>query len=187
MRVPVNGGLPQFLFEPRNYFDFSCAKAPANFCTVFEDGGGQGQLVLTAVNPMKGRGKPLRTTHAGSFASGLAPDGSAFAMAKRGEAETQIKLLSLTGGSDREIVLKRWPSIAGLDWSADGNGLYCGFISPQGGTLVYVELNGATHVLWHSREVGANAFLGAIPSPDGHHLAIWGGVNNKNVWMLEGF
>ena len=88
-------------------------------------------------------------------------------MAQTGEAETHIKLLSLTGGSDREIVLKSWPKIAGLDWSADGKGLYCGFTSPQGGTLVYVELNGATHVLWHSSEVGANAFLGGIPSPDG--------------------
>jgi hypothetical protein len=108
-------------------------------------------------------------------------------MARRGEAETHIKLLSLTGGSDREIVLKSWPSIVGLDWSADGKGLYCGFTSPQGGTLVYVELNGTTHVLWRSSEVGANAFLGGVPSPDGRYLAIWVGVVSKNVWMIEGF
>jgi hypothetical protein len=66
--------------------------------------------------------------------------GSTFAMAKRGEAETHIKLLSLTGGSDREIMLKSWPTIVGLDWSADGKELYCGFTSAKGGTLVYVDL-----------------------------------------------
>jgi eukaryotic-like serine/threonine-protein kinase len=188
MRVPLNRGLPQFVFELRNgRFDFSCARAPANFCTIFEESADQERFGLTAVDPMKGRGKLLRNTHAGNFASGLAPDGSTFAMAKREEADTHIKLLSLTGGSDREIVLKSWPRIAGLDWSADGKGLYCGFASPQGGTLVYVELNGTTHVLWHSSEVGVNAFLGGIPSPDDRYLAIWGGVNSKNVWMLEGF
>lgn len=191
MRVSVKGGLPRFLFEPRNdYFDLSCAKAPATFCTVLEESADHQHFTLTAVDPVRGRGKLLRTAAVGffgSFGSGLAPDGSTFAMARRGEAETHIKLLSLTGGSDREIVLKNWPMITGLDWSADGKGLYCGFSSPQGGTLVYVELNGTTHVLWHSSEVGANAFLGAIPSPDGRYVAIWGGVNYKNVWMIEGF
>jgi hypothetical protein len=35
--------------------------------------------------------------------------------------------------------------------------------------------------------VGANAFIGGIPSPDGRYLAIWDGAQNKNVWMIEGF
>jgi hypothetical protein len=52
---------------------------------------------------------------------------------------------------------------------------------------VYVKLNGTTHVLWHSSEVGANAFLGGIPLPDGHYLAIWGGMRSNDVWVMEGF
>ena len=188
MRVPVQGGLPQFVLEVGKYgFDFSCARAPATFCTIFEGSSDPEHWLLTAVDPVEGRGKLLRTTPAGGSASGLAPDGSTFAVAKRNEAETHIRLLSLTGRPDREIVLKSWPALVGLDWSADGKGLYCGFTSPRGGTLVYVELNGATHVLWHSTEVGANAFLGGIPSPDGRSLAIWGSVKSGNAWLLEGF
>ena len=103
-------------------------------------------------------------------------------------AETRIKLLSLTGGPDREIVLKAWPNIMDLDWAVDGKGLYCGFTSPQGGTLVYVELNSTTHELWHSSELGANGnWLGGFPSPDGQHLVIFGGANPVNVWMVSGF
>lgn len=129
MRVPVNAGLPQVVFEmPNDGFDFSCASVPGSFCTVLDESGEQGHGVLSAIDPLRGGSKMLRTTRLANFASGLSPDGSTFATAERGEAE-----------------------------------------------------------LWHSSEVGANAFLGGIPSPDGHYLAIWGGVYSSNVWMLEGF
>jgi len=188
MRVSVNGGLPQPVLAPaEGGWDFHCSRLPAKVCIFLDTSEDRKHLILTAFDPLKGKGKVLRTLPLENSAEGLSPDGSTFATAKRREAQTHIRLLSVTGGSDREITLKDWPNIVGLDWSADGKGLYCGFTSPQGGTLVYVELNGATHVLWHSNEVGVNAFLGGIPSPDGHYLLIWGGVNNANVWMVEGF
>jgi Tol biopolymer transport system component len=94
-------------------------------------------------------------------------------------------LLSLSGGSDREITLKGWPNITGLDWSTDGKGLYCGSISAQGSTLLYVDLKGNARVLWQYK--GGSGNIWGLPSPDGRYLAIRGDVTNSNVWMVEGF
>jgi serine/threonine protein kinase len=188
MRVPVNGGLPQFVFDMQNTCcNYSCAIAPASIC-VIQESPDRKQAVLTSFDPAKGRGKVLRNLGAvGSFTGRLSLDGSTYAVARAQAAETRIKLLSLTGGHDREIVLKDWPNLMDLDWAVDGKGLYCGFTSPQGGTLVYVELNGTTHELWHSSELGAYGnWMGGFPSPDGQHLVMFGGANPLNVWMVSG-
>ena len=65
-----------------------------------------------------------------------------------GEPEIHIRLLSLSGGPEREFTVKGWPNITGLDWSPDGKGFYCGSVSPQGSTLLYVDLKGNVRVLW---------------------------------------
>jgi Tol biopolymer transport system component len=95
-------------------------------------------------------------------------------------------LLSLSGGSDREITLKGWPNNTGLHWSPDGKGLYCGSRSPQVSTLLYVDLKGNARVLWQYKTGGYGRVWG-VPSPDGRYLAIGGEVTNSNVWMVEGF
>jgi Tol biopolymer transport system component len=124
--------------------------------------------VITAFDPLKGRGKVLRTIKQdlsnGYGGGALSPDGSTVAISGIAEPEIHIRLLSLSGGSDRDITVKGWPNISGLDWSADGKGLYCGSVSPQGDSVVW-----------------------GIPSPDGRYLAIMGAVINSNVWMIEGF
>ena len=79
-----------------------------------------------------------------------------------------------------------WPGLTGLDWSADGKGLYCGSVSPLRRTLLYVDLQGNARVLWQYKAAGSGGIWG-IPSPDGRYLAILGTASNSNVWMLEGF
>ena len=81
--------------------------------------------------------------------------------------------------------MKGWPNLTGLDWSPDGKGFYCGSVSPQSRTLLYVDLNGNARVLWQYKATGGQIW--AVPSPDGRHLAIRGDVINSNAWMLEGF
>jgi hypothetical protein len=112
----------------------------------------------------------------------LSPDGSTYAVPGTGEAEIHIRLLSLSGGPDREITVKGWPNLTSLDWSPDGKGLYCGAMSPQARTLLRVDLKGNASALWQSKELG-----GGVPSPDGRYLAIRSDATNSNVWMLEGF
>jgi len=184
MRVPVSGGVPQFVLETRNWDSFGCARAPASLCAILEtsgDGGG----TITAFDPLKGRGGVLRTIGPPVGYGDVSPDGSTFATSRGGEAEIRIRLLSLSGGSDREIAVKSWPNLVHLNWALDGKGLYCGSVSPQGETLLYVDLKGNARVLWQHR--GSGTSISGTPSPDGRYLAIHTVDFSSNVWMLEGF
>jgi eukaryotic-like serine/threonine-protein kinase len=188
VRTPVAGGVPQFVLEMRNTGDVGCARAPARLCAIWEASQDQKQLVITAFDPLKGRGKVLQTVNTDPTAQyhvALSPDGATIAISRGGEAEIHINLASLSGGTDREIKVKDWPNISGLDWSADGKGLYCGSVSPQGGTLLHVDLKGNARVLWQYKAAGGDIW--GVPSPDGRYLAVMGEVINSNVWMLEGF
>ncbi len=186
MRIPVAGGAPQFVLDTPNWQNFACAPAPASLCVIGET---EKQFTVTAFDPLKGRGKVLRTIEKAPspdhYQSGLSPDGSTFAISRVREAEIHIRLLSLSGGSDREITVKGWPNLTGLDWSLDGKGLYCGSASPQARTLLYVNLEGNARVLWQYKAAGG--YIWGVPSPDGRYLAILGDVTNSNVWMVEGF
>jgi Tol biopolymer transport system component len=111
---------------------------------IIEAGNDEKKFAITAFDPLRGRGKLLRTVErdaARQYAEGPSPDGSTLAIAKAGESGTHIRFLSLDGGSDGEII------VTGLDWSADGKGFYCGSGSSQGGTLVYLHRNGNAQVL----------------------------------------
>jgi Tol biopolymer transport system component len=145
------------------------------------------QLTVTAFDPMKGRGNVLRTIQKDPTAyprGRISPDGTTYAFSRLDESEIHIRLLSLAGGSDREVTVKGWPNLTGLEWSTDGKGFYCGSEVAGRGTLLYVDLKGNAMVLWQPQ--GGYATWG-VPSPDGRYLAILGGVQNSNVWLLEGF
>ncbi len=176
MRVPVNGGPAQLVFETigARWSDHQCARAPANLCVVTEASQDNRRLTVTAFDPLKGKGKLLRTIEKGleGLNHALSPDGSTFALARGDQPDLHIRLLSLTGGTDREIGVKGWPKNTSMEWSADGKGFYCGSSSSHGGTLLYVDLKGTAQVLWQPREVGGDDFLAGVPSPDGRYLAI---------------
>jgi len=190
MRVPVSGGVPHFLMEAPGALDDHCSRPPANLCVTLAESQDDKQLVITAFDPLTGTARTLRTIEkdpsAHHFGSDLSPDGSTFAIARSGEAQIRIRLLSLVGGPDREITVKGWSNLPwmGLYWSADGKGFYAGSLSPEPSALLYVDLKGNARVLWRN---SAMQILWGMPSPDGRYLAIEGGVYNRNVWMLEGF
>lgn len=194
MRIPASGGVPRFVMDMRTSLNLQCARAPASLCIVLEPSQDRKQLVITAFDPLNGRGKVLRTIERdpnyrgliGYYHSALSPDGSTFAISRLGDPEIHIRLLSLSAGSDREITVKGWPNNEGLEWSSDGKGLYCGSGSSQGVTLLYVNLKADARVLWHHNGGDVGQFLG-VPSPDGRYIAIQVNVINSNVWMLEGF
>jgi hypothetical protein len=118
MRIPASGGVPQFVLETRHLLDFRCARAPARLCVIFETNEDRKQLVITAFDPLQGRGKVLRTiendpSHTYNHAE-LSPDGTTLAISRGSEPEIHIHLLSPSGGSDREITVKGWPNITVL-------------------------------------------------------------------------
>jgi len=187
MRIPSGGGAPQLVLEARTITALACARAPASPC-IFEETSQDGkQSTITAFDPLKGRGRVLRTIaeDIANWQYSLSPDGSTFAVSQSNTTEIHIRLLALSGGSDREIAVKGWPNNTGLDWSTDGKGLYCGSQSPQGSTLLYVDLQGNARPLWQHK--GGGGDFSGVPSPDGRYLAIEAGALNSNIWMLEGF
>jgi len=189
MRIPASGGVPQFVMETRHFLDFGCARAPASLCVIFETSQDRKQMMITAFDPLKGRGKVLRTIQydPSNYYAGtqLSPDGSTVSISRAGEPEIHIRLLSLSGGSERDFTVKGWPNVTGLDWSPDGKGFYCGSVSPQASTLLYVDLKENARVLWQYK--GGSGEIYGHRSPDGRYLAIMGAVINSNVWMIEGF
>ena len=133
--------------------------------------------MITAFDPLKGRGKVLRTVERHPLRgcwTALSPDGSTLAISLGGEPEIHIRLLALSGGSDREITVKGWPNVTGLYWSADGKGLYCGAEAPQASPLLYVDLKGNARVLWQYKGGSANIWgvpsLGPLPCHTGRRL-----------------
>jgi Tol biopolymer transport system component len=167
-----------------------CAGAAPNLCVIFETSQDRKQLMMTAFDPVKGRSKVLRTieidpSYHYEETEALSPDGSRLAFSLGGEPEIHIRLLSLSGGSDRAITVKGWPNITGIAWASDGKGFYCGSVSPQYHTLLYVDMKGNARVLWQYK--GGGGEIWGLPSPDGRYLAIRGDVTHSDVWMVEGF
>jgi DNA-binding winged helix-turn-helix (wHTH) protein/Tol biopolymer transport system component len=194
MRVPVNGGSPQLIFESRSRDlrtgAFNCSRSPASVCLLAEIRMDQNRLMLVAFDPYTGKQKLLRSIEISPNVDEpgmMSPDGSTFAVFTTvGQVDTRVRLLSLSGGSDREITVKWWLNFRSLDWSADGKGFYSGSASPEASTLIYVDLQGAAHLVWRDRLMSRIASFG-IPSPDNRHLAITGFVHNRNVWTIENF
>jgi eukaryotic-like serine/threonine-protein kinase len=191
MRIPSSGGVPQLVLETKAGPTFDCARAPASLCVIVESHD-EKHVTVTAFDPVRGRGKVLRTIDkdpSAIYVASLSPDGSTLALS-RGmgpETEIRIRLLSFSSGLDREITLKGWSTLAwnGLYWSPDGKGFYCGSVPSQGETLLYVDLQGNARVLWQRK--GVRNTIWGVPSPDGRYLAMANWSLNSNVWMLEGF
>jgi len=192
MRIPISGGVPQLVLQMSKGLNHDCARAPARLCVVFEESQDGQHVTVSAFDPIKGRGKTLKTIEkdasAHAFGSALSPDGSTFAIAQSFDAEIRIRLLSLFGSSDREITVKGWPNLAwmGLYWAPDQKGFYCSSVSPQVNTLLYVDLQRTARVLWQYKASADRYSFWGMPSPDGRYLAIQVGAANSNLWMLEG-
>jgi Tol biopolymer transport system component len=186
MRMPVNGGPSQFLFEARNVRGLNCTKSPATFCVIGELSADNKRLTITSFDPLKGRGRILDTDPEQRLdLVAITPDGSELAICRwPGKPETQIRLVSLTGGSNREIVVKG-SAVNSMVWSADGKGLYCGSWTRGGLTLLYVDIEGRTRTIWQQR--GGWGFTVGVPSRDGRRLAMMGATRESNAWLIEGF
>jgi DNA-binding winged helix-turn-helix (wHTH) protein/Tol biopolymer transport system component len=200
MRVRLTGGAPQLVFntsfEARP--SLRCARNSATLCLLAEKTPDHTQLVFTEVDLVRGRGREIarfgiKATRDARYVWDISPDGTRIAILKQSEAT--ITLLSLAGNSTQEIAVKAWPKLYGLDWSADGQGLFVSALTKEGSALLHLDLQGNAHPLWYSkggiRAPGDlfNKALAprAVPSPDGHYLAIQSWRVSSNIWMIENF
>jgi serine/threonine protein kinase/Tol biopolymer transport system component len=185
MRVPVTGGPPEDMFSVKRLNWWGCARASSNLCAVAEIAEDRSQAIITAFDPLKGRGAeftriPIEPNR--DWALALSRDGTRFAFIRGPGSPLQI--LSLKGKVLQEIKIPEWSPAGPIEWAVDGKGLFVPRLTPGGASLEYVSLKGEVRVIRESR--GGNYSPG-LPSPDGRHIAMVGTATNSNMWMMENF
>ncbi|MGO8732476.1 MAG: protein kinase domain-containing protein [Terriglobia bacterium] len=191
MRVPVSGGTPELVLEARGIGFPLCAHSPAGSCVMSEPSPDQEQIVFSALDPLKGRGREITRLNkklAESSSWDLSPDGSQFAIMQSDLEVEPIKILSLSGGKTREFNVKGWKGLEGLVWTADGKGLLVSYSpNPPGSALLRVDFDGNAQVIWEKKGTDTDIWPGATPSPNGRYLAMQGFPWGSNLWVLENF
>jgi len=187
MRVPSSGGQAQLVLTSSGLIDWHCARSPATLCVLGEQGPDRKHFAFVSFDPVRGRGRELariETDPTAQYNFDLSPDASHLAISKSYELEGRIRILSLSGGSERVVNVKGWGAFNSLDWAADGKAFFASSASARAATVVHIDLDGNVQVLW-TQKGGYRAW--AVPSPDGKHLAILGTTVESNVWMIENF
>jgi DNA-binding winged helix-turn-helix (wHTH) protein/Tol biopolymer transport system component len=201
MRIPVEGGTPRLVLTTTvgSVHSVRCARSPATLCAIAERTPDHKNLTFTAFEPLQGRGRELArfgvtATPDADYDWDLSPDATRIAILKRSEPTIYIKLFA--GEPTLSITVKKWSSLQGVRWAADGKGFFVSAATEDGALLAHADSNGDAHLLWQTKgtiQPPSDLFHGgiltpwAVPSPDGRHLALCGWTANDNVWLLENF
>jgi Tol biopolymer transport system component len=154
-------------------------------CAIAERSADRKQLVFTAFDPVKGRGRELAKSNTDAtidYHWDLSPDGTRIALLKHREGRVQI--LSLNDRAPQEITAKGWNTLSSVVWTADGKGLFVSSYSQRGADMLHMDLKGNVRFLW---EHPGGIDIYGVPSPDGRHLAMRGWNVESNVWLMENF
>ena len=115
----------------------------------------------------------------------LSPDGSERAIILYGSSQDKIQLRSTSTGQTRDLVVKGWNGLIGVNWSADGKRLLVAWYNfERDSALLNISLDGKATVLLKSSNP---EIWHAVPSPYGRMLAIAEAGGPRNVWQVENF
>jgi hypothetical protein len=95
-----------------------------------------------------------------------------------------IKIFTIRGELINDIQVKGLTALTSSSWAADGKALFISGHVPWGYALLQVSLDGETHPIIENH---APDVMGAVPSPDGRHLALFAAGDHGNIWMMENF
>jgi eukaryotic-like serine/threonine-protein kinase len=185
MRIPITGGTPQPVLTANLDGRPHCARSPATLCAMAERSADRKQLVFTAFDQVKGRGRELtrfNTEATADYWWDLSPDGTRLAIVK--SRDGRIRILSLNGRAPQEITVKGWNTLTTVTWAANGKGLFASSFTDRGAVVLSVDPLGNAHLLWEHLG-GIDTY--AVPSPDGRHLAVRAWNLEDNLWMMENF
>jgi hypothetical protein len=188
MRMPLTGGASQLvLTSTRPHSFIACAKAPSKLCVILEPAEDIKQMVVTAFDPLEGRGPELGKFDLGSnlyaWAGGLSPDGTQIVAVP--VLGGPISILSLRGQSTKLIKVSGYHNLQNVNWAADGKSLFA--LNGMNGNsqkleLLSVDFDG------NARLLRDNVFSSDLrASPDGRHLAFMSMIFDGNMWMMENF
>ena len=180
LRMPLGGGRAEEVLVTNGRFRaFQCSASVPGVCAINEMRGNE--RVVTLFDPLRGRGAEITRNPLGVGDAAISPDGSRVALAV-GEPRNHIRLLSLDGKIEKEITVNGATRLIGLDWAADGRSILVGDVCDTNSSLLRVELDGTSHLLWTQP---GNHSVWAVPSRDGKLLALQGATETANVWTVE--
>ncbi|HSB74826.1 MAG TPA: hypothetical protein VLC12_04200, partial [Terriglobales bacterium] len=183
LRVPLVGGPTQRLLQAPGINNFQCARSPARICIMSQQQGGD--FIFSRFDPLSGNPQAIRTIGGNGLLNwSLSPDGAWLALVEA-NSTGRIRLFPVAAGAEREIDVKNWSGFVSVDWAADSRSMFVSS-NPTGreSTLLHVNLQGAPHPLW---KVSSNGPTWAIPSRNGHYLAIAAPSVDINASMAEHF
>jgi DNA-binding winged helix-turn-helix (wHTH) protein/Tol biopolymer transport system component len=187
MRVSLTGGPSERLFTARPSSQMTCAKFSSGPCIIGEPTDDGTKLVVSTLDPIKGRAAELfrfpLVASAGDWFMDLSPDGTRLAATQ--SPAGPIYILSLGGQVLQKVQVKGWSDVQSFYWTADEKGFFVAVRIRNGREILHVDLHGNARALWENAG-GAGETL-AHPSPDGRHLAIDGWTKSANMWIMENF
>ncbi|MBI4473085.1 MAG: PD40 domain-containing protein [Acidobacteria bacterium] len=196
MRVPQSGGPAELVLEAKGAFasgihstaggtfpDFRCPSSINSLCVIAEPQ--QDEVLFTAFDPIQGRKTELARARipATRLFWDLSRDGSRIAY---GEflwgGGDKVTIVTLSGGSTRELALKGWTNLNSVAWSAEGQSMFATTMRREGSALLRAGIDGSVDVL---RDQEGRWFLNPRPSPDSRFLAFAISATDSNVWLIE--
>ena len=158
-RVSASGGAPQLLFAVKGFDDLRCSSRTANVCVYGSRSEDQRELVLTAFDPIGGKGKELLripTDRDGDYHWALSSDGSEIAYLKGHWNADQIYFIPLHGGKTRSIAVKGHFLLCSLEWAHDSKSLFVGSERADGSAVLHVDLDGSAQPDLATNSAGPN-------------------------------
>lgn len=176
LRVPIHGGLSEVVIDHIHPLEVSCAKTP--LCVLSEIQGDQ--MVISALDPMKGRGQEFLRVKSAVFGNmDLSPDGRTIYYG-HAQRDQFITAFDIQTRQSRQIHIQGFGNMDDLAVAPDGRSLYMCFWAPTF-TFVRVSLDGHTQPLRQS-PLGLTGF--GI-SPDNRQVIFGETQGEANVWMAD--
>jgi hypothetical protein len=202
MRMPVSGGSPQVLFGVSGYpgpariagdrrFALTASGHPRFRCPFVQQAPcvlselKERQVIFTAFDAAGDRTRELARIDVDPTILtfwDLSPDGKTIAFGKREEDSGRIQLLSLEGAKMREVQAGKSTHLEFVAWAADQRGLFVTGWASKASPLLYIDLDGKTHVLY---DKGRYYVESPVPSPDGRYIAFGEVTLQSDAWMIE--
>jgi serine/threonine protein kinase len=176
MRVPVQGGLAEVVLDHIHPVQAACAGV--SLCILEERQGDE--LVISALDPLKGRGKEfLRIKNDVFGLMDISPDGKQIIYGHP-ERDQYVTVFDLGTHQSRQIHIQSFGNLDDLGFAPDGRSLYMCFWAP-GFTLAKVGMDGHAQPL-REAPLGLTGF--AI-SPDGRQIVFGETQGEANVWLAD--
>ena len=189
VRIPLAGGRPETILQLSRLGNVSCARPPSSTCVLAEQGEDGKQMIVSILDPIKGRTSELvRFDFEREFAAldvplcVISPDGTRLAIAR--SLESPVEIRSLKGQLIHTIPYQSFGILTYLAWSADQKGFFVSRKGQKGDDLLYLDFQGSSTSLRHC--LGGDTCAG-LPSPDGRHLVTADTDQRNNMWMMENF